>query len=139
MVESALEQLKRLNEEQERIERERRELAARARDEVLERVRAELAELNKLGFNFRVVEASEAVAQGGAVEPGARRGTRRTGIREQVLGVIREAGPDGLRSKDIRARLGISDKQGSQAVSNALSALKRANQISIQNGALVAA
>lgn len=47
------------------------------------------------------------------------------GIRNQVLDLIRKAGPDGINAKDIAVALQRDDKAGNQAVANALMALKK--------------
>lgn len=56
-------------------------------------------------------------------------GSRRSGVRESVLEAVRKT--PGMSPSEIRKALGVieGDKSGSQSVSNALSALKKAGQI----------
>jgi hypothetical protein len=49
---------------------------------------------------------------------------RRSGIRDRVLETI-HAHPEGMTAAQVRAAIGLTDKAGSQSVSNALSALKK--------------
>lgn len=62
--------------------------------------------------------------------PRARRGSKR----EQLLELIRQD-PEGLARKDIIERMGLKgDKSGEMSVSNALTALTKANQVRRENG-----
>jgi hypothetical protein len=59
---------------------------------------------------------------------GARRGTRRGSKREELMKVIREGG--GLTRGQILEKMGLKgDKAGEMSVSNALTALTKANQV----------
>ena len=69
-------------------------------------------------------------AMGGRAAPRARRGSKR----EQLLQLIRGSG-GGLARKDILAQMGLKgDKSGEMSVSNALTALTKANQIARRDG-----
>lgn len=127
---SALDRIKALDEERAKLLDEAKATALTAAQEAI-------ADLNALGFNYQLVQSGQA--------PRATRtpstGNRRSGIRENVLSAVLEAGPDGLTPAQIREKLGIdnADKSGSQSVANALSNLKKAGKIGDQNGAYIAA
>jgi len=120
------------------LDAERARLLDEAKATALANAEQAVAELNELGFDYRLVQGSTPSA------PRPIRATpagRRSGIRESVLEAIQNAGPDGIAPSGIRQKLGIADddKSGAQSVSNALSALKKASKISDKNGAYVAA
>jgi hypothetical protein len=131
-------ELRRLDEEEARIKDQRAKLQDQAKAQALAAAEAAIADLNALGFNYRLVDVTKSVSTS---RPVARKstGTRRTGIREEVLAAVAKAGPDGIAPAAIRAKLGIEGKAGAQSVANALSALKKANHITDKNGAYVAA
>lgn len=130
MAKSPLERIK-------EIDAERAKLLDEAKATALANATSAVEELNALGFNYRLV-------QDGATATRAPRqastGTRRSGIRDDVLATITDAGDDGASPADIRAKLGIpnEDKSGAQSVANALSALKKAGKISDKDGAYYA-
>lgn len=119
------------------LDAERAKLLEEAKATALANAEQAVAELNELGFNYRLVQGSVSAPK--APKPSA--SGRRSGIRESVLEAIQNAGPDGIAPAGIRQKLGIADddKSGAQSVANALSALKKANKISDNNGAYVAA
>jgi hypothetical protein len=127
-------EIKKLDDEIARINAAREKLKETVKAEALANVETALKELNALGFNYRLVEGGRATAPRATAT-----GTRRAGIRDDVLAAVSNAGPDGIKPADIRAKLGIDGKSGSQSVANALSALKKANKIADKNGAYVAA
>lgn len=113
---SAIEEIKKL-------EAKKRELLEQAKAEALEQAEEAITTLNALGFPYKLT--------GGPKQP---RGTRRSGIRDAVLEAI-EAHPNGINRADLLVGLGVKgDKKGEQSVSNALSALKKAEQISGEDG-----
>lgn len=67
----------------------------------------------------------------GTRSPGPGRGApqgRRSGIRDRVLQAI-QSSPTEMRAAHLRSTLGLTEKPGSQSVSNALSALKKDGKI----------
>ena len=80
-----------------------------------------------------IAEIDAFLKQMGGAEPRAPRTPsatgRRSGIRDDVLKVITDKGT--ATTADVRSALGIADgdKSGSQSVSNALSALKKAGKL----------
>lgn len=116
MYMSILDQIKELEEQKNR-------LLEQARKEAVEKAEVAIAELNALGFNYRLV--------GG---PSASSGKRRAGVRQQVLKSVQDS-PRGLSRADVLEKLGAKgDKSAEQSVSNALAALKKNKSISATNG-----
>lgn len=129
MANKVLDQLRKLDEQREA-------LLSEAKNTALANAQAAIAELNELGFNYRLQEGGSAPRA-----PRQQSGTRRSGIRDEVLHFVSHAGPDGVKPAALRETLGIADtdKSGKQSVANALSALKRAGKIVDKDGAYVAA
>lgn len=134
-VRNVKDELRKLDEEEARIKAQRDKLREQAKEEALAAINAAIEELNALGYNYRLTEAQ------GATRSASRASTigRRSGVREQVLQTVSAAGPDGIDSAAVREQLGMTDKADSQAVSNALSALKRQSKISLNGGVYTAA
>lgn len=113
----------RLNAEREQIFNQQRELEQK------------LAEINR---EFQAVDAYEAAKTGKAISRqggGQRRPrqARRSSRREALLEVIR--GAAGLSRGEILERMGLKgDKAGEMSVSNALTALTKANQVQREGG-----
>lgn len=129
MANKVLDQLRKLDEQREA-------LLSEAKTTALANAQAAIAELNELGFNYRLTEGGTAPRV-----PRQQSSGRRSGIRDDVLQAVVNAGADGISPADVRKALGISDgdKSGAQSVANALSALKRAGKITDKNGSYVAA
>jgi hypothetical protein len=130
MANKVLDQLRKLDEQ-------RQALLDEAKNSALANAQAAIAELNELGFNYRLTEGGGATRAPRAQSSGG----RRSGIRDDVLTAITNAGADGIKPADIRKAVGVQDgdKQGAQSVSNAISALKRGSKISEKGGSYVAA
>lgn len=100
-----------------------------------------LAAINR---ELSAIDAYEAAKSGKAATPrqaAARRGSpraRRGSKREQLLEVIRAG--NGLSRGEILEKMGLKgDKAGEMSVSNALTALTKANQVARREGKYVAA
>lgn len=116
---SILDQLKKLDEQ-------RAALLEGAKNEALDLVNKGIAALNELGFNYHLVQR-----EGNAP---ARAGARRTGIRDEVLGLVK-ANP-GINRSALIAEMNIKgDKSAEQSLSNALAALKKAGTVTADGGA----
>ncbi|MBV9862783.1 MAG: hypothetical protein JO267_11635 [Alphaproteobacteria bacterium] len=94
--------------------------------------------LKAVNNELRAIEAYEKTKAGkGAAQPRQQRrgqGGRRGGKREQLVKLVGE-NPDGLTRREIIEKMGLKgDKSGEMSVSNALSALTKANQFSRENG-----
>lgn len=116
------------------LDAEKKKLLEEAKATALANAQQAIADLNELGYNYRLVEGSESRSSSTRQASG-----RRSGIRNDVLRVVSNAGPDGITPASIREKLGVEGKSGAQSVANALSALKRTNKIADKNGAYVAA
>jgi hypothetical protein len=129
---TVLEQIRALDEQKAR-------LLESAKQEALQQASQAIELLNQLGFAYHLVEG-----EGSEVNTDVRRveakpptraatGTRRTGIRDQVLSLIKDS--DGVARADIIETLGgRGNKSLEQSVSNALSALKKAGSVDAVNG-----
>lgn len=113
---SALEEIKKLD-------AKKKELLEKAKAEALAVAQDAIATLNELGFPYKLT--------GG---PKPSRTTRRSGIRQTVLDEITNH-PDGITRAELIDQLSIKgDKSAEQSVSNALAALKKAEQIVAEDG-----
>lgn len=105
------------------LEEQKRKLLAEAKKEALDTARKALAELNQLGFNYKLVQGDAPNVSG----------TRRSGIRNDVLDYIQKN--NGVDRAHILTGMNVrGDKKGEQSVSNSLSALKKAGKITTDNG-----
>lgn len=97
----------------------------------------QLDEVNDMLAKFDVFEGKAAQPRQGPARRGQLR-ARRGSKREQLLEVIRTG--DGLSRGEILEKMGLKgDKAGEMSVSNALTALTKANQITRRDGKYVAA
>ena len=119
---TVLEQIKKLDEQ-------KAALLSQAKQEALEAATKAIASLNELGFNYRLVQG-----EGSATVSRAATGTRRTGIREQVLAIIEETADGVSRSQLLEMMDAKGDKKAEQSISNALAALKKAGTVSADGG-----
>jgi hypothetical protein len=110
------------------LDNERAKLLDDAKTAALANAEAAIAELNELGFTYRLTQDGKAPRVAKVTG-----GTRRTGIREEVLAHI-SANADGITSTDLLAKMDANDKAAKQAVANALSALKKDGKISGERG-----
>jgi hypothetical protein len=123
------------------IARERERLHAE-REAIFNQQHELQTKLDAINREFAAIEAYEAAKTGKAVrQPGVRGPQRaRAGSkREQILDMIKQH-PDGLARKDILDRMGLKgDKAGESSISNSLTALTKANQVSRRDGRYIAA
>lgn len=122
---TALERIKQLD-----IERSK--LMDEAKATALASAETAIAELNALGFDYRLVQGTSTAP---TRTPRGPSGLRRGGVREQVLEAIKMASPDGIGRADLLAKLDAKgDTKAEQSISNALSALKKAGTVDVTNG-----
>jgi hypothetical protein len=124
--------------ERERLHAEREQIFNQQHE-----LKGKLAEINR---ELGAIDAYEAAktgkvpaptrqARGGRARPQARRGSKR----EALLQLIKD-NPSGLVRGEILERMGLKgDKSGEMSVSNALTALTKANQITRRDGRYIAA
>lgn len=91
-----------------------------------------------LDKELAAIEAYESVKSGRTATSSSSGGTRRTGIRDQILAVVKAA-PDGISAGDVLKQMDATSDQDKTAVRNALSALKKNNSIGLANGVYSAA
>lgn len=123
MVEQTFEQF--LKKERERL--------TKARDGALAK-RADVdANIAAIDAEFVAIDAYEAAKQG--LAPGVRkRGKRRTGVRDEVLAVVKKH-PHGItRGELLRAMGAKGNKSEEQSISNALAALKKMSKVEAKDG-----
>ncbi len=119
------------------IARERERLSAE-REQVFNQQRELDQKLDAINREFAAIDAYEAAKTGKAARPARRvaprSGVRRGSKREELLRVIRE-NPAGLKRGEILERMGLKgNKAGEMSVSNALTALAKAGQVSRDEG-----
>lgn len=107
------------------LEAQKQKLLKEAKQSAIKKAQAAIAELKELGFSYSLTEGEATRATGG---------TRRTGIRNDVLDIIKKT-PNGINRADILATMDAKgDKSAEQSVSNALSALKKQNAVTGKDG-----
>lgn len=115
---STLEEIRKLDEQRQR-------LVEKARMDALKRAQDAIAELNELGFAYKIAGGPKA------------ENTRRPGIRQAVLDIITDS-PHGItRAKILEQLAEKGDKSAAQSVSNALAALKKQKKI-VADGSIYA-
>ncbi len=93
-------------------------------------------QLDELEREFGAITAYEQ-ARNGAAAP-ARGNKRRTGVRQNVLDVVKKH-PKGISRADILQEMNAKgDKRAEQSVSNALSNLKKQNSLKLEEGSYIA-
>lgn len=114
-----------------------RERLNKAREEIYNQQHDLEQKLRAVQSELAAIEAYEAVKSGKTVPtvttktPSRTPGGRRSGVREEVLALIKSA-PAGLTRAEMLKMKNIVEKEnksGAQSVSNALSALKKAAQL----------
>ena len=127
---SVMDQLKKLNEQRE-------QLLEGAKKEALDAIHAAIETLRELGFHYRVVEGEGTSV--GNFTPSRKTGSRRTGIRQDVLKAVKGAKDGVSRSTLLEAMGAKGDKSAEQSISNALAALKKAGSLTADDGVYKAA
>lgn len=108
-----------------KLDEQKNKLLEQARREALAKAESAVAELNALGFKYRLV---------GGATTSTTTGKRRSGIRTDILNIIKKH-PNGIARADIINELDAKgDKAAEQSVSNALSALKKQGQVTNEDG-----
>lgn len=116
------------------LEDQKKALVQKARDEQVAKANDAIAKLREMGFNYRLAEMDTAPR---VYNPRPSTGTRRTGIRDQVLQVVKSS-PKGISRADVITKLNAKgDKSAEQSISNALAALKKAGTLSLHGGVYI--
>ncbi len=117
-----------------------RERLHREREEVFNQQHALEEKLAGINREFAAIDAYEAAKTGKAVGSarqarGPRRQQGRRGSKREALMEVIRANASGLSRGEILERMGLKgDKSGEMSVSNALTALTKANQIARREG-----
>lgn len=109
------------------LEDQKKQLQQKAKDDQLKKANAAIEELKKLGYSYRLVENN-------AARPSS--SGRRTGIREQVLAVVK--GANGITAADVLTKMNAGDEAEKTSIRNALAALKRTNKVVLKDGSYTA-
>jgi len=120
-----------------------RDRLSKAREEAINHKRQADEEIARIDREFRAIEAYQAAKRGESSGRAARTrrapSGRRVGRRDEIVGLIGE-NPAGMTRGEIIERMGLKgDKSGEMSVSNALSALSKANKIARREGKYVSA
>ena len=114
------------------LEAKKQELMTKAKTEALTMAEKAVADLNSLGFHYRLVEGNQPPAPR-TREATTTRGPRRGGVAEQVLDHIKKS-ESGLSRAQLLSAMGAEDKSAQQSISNALSNLKKKGELTAANG-----
>lgn len=124
---SAIEELKKLEQQRAKLDEQHAKLAGEVKKELLSKAEAAVKELNDQGYNYRLVTGDS------STKATRTTGTRRSGVRDSVLAEIKKH-PNGISRADLLAAMGATDEKAQQSVSNAVAALKKADQIISESG-----
>ena len=118
-----------------------RERLSKERETIFAQQQALAEQLAALSRELSAIDAYEAAKQGKAAsQPRQRRAPqgRRGSKRNALLGIIK-SNPGGLTRGEILEKMGLKgDKSGAMSVSNALTALSKANQVVRRDGKYIA-
>ncbi|HUF55390.1 MAG TPA: hypothetical protein VMM55_02395 [Thermohalobaculum sp.] len=115
--------------------RKEREGLSRRRNELIDQRKDLDRQIQEIEREFAAVEAYERAKKGGGATPVASGSRRRTGIRQNVLEVIKR-NKGGIKRADILDKMSVKgDKRAEQSISNALSNLKKQGHITLEDGA----
>ncbi len=124
------------------LEAQKRKLLTKAKAECLKKIAPVLLELKELGFEFKLVEKSSVIEAPTkkTKSPKGNKPTkkRRSGFPEKVLKTI-AATEKGLARKQIDSAHKVASQSDKRAISNALTALKRNNFVTLNGGVYRAA
>lgn len=108
------------------LEKQKKVQLQKAKDAAIDKVMKAINELNALGYSYFL----------GNEDTAASTRSRRSGVRDDVLKTVK-ANP-GTKPAEIAEQLGLTDRKGKQSIANALSALKKAGQVTAENRAYTA-
>ena len=115
---SVLDQIRKLDEQ-------KAKLLGDAKAEALSKAEEAISALAELGFNYRLVKADGTAAASSG---------RRTGVRDDVLAVVKAHASGIARADVLESMSARGDKKAEQSVSNALANLKKAEKITLADG-----
>lgn len=127
MAANYIEQILELEAQQKNLEDQKKKILAQAKTQALQAAEKAVADLNNLGYNYKLVEAGTATRTAPATR------TRKSGIADEVHAIIKAA-QDGLTRSGVLGALNAMDAKAQQSISNALSNLKKKGQLTAENG-----
>lgn len=113
------------------LEAQKQALMIKAKAEALSTAEKAIADLNNLGFNYRLVEGGTGGTRIATASTITR--TRKAGVADEVLAVIKAA-PKGLPRAGVLEQMQAHDTKAQQSISNALSNLKKAGKLVAKDG-----
>lgn len=117
------------------LDAKKQELLTRAKTEALKAAEKAVAELNELGFNYRLVEAGGTTR---AANTDTGTDARRSGVSKELLELLKKSST-GLNRAAILEQMNAKDKAHQNTISTALSNLKKAGKITAADGVYKAA
>lgn len=139
MATSYVDQLLELQAEEQAIKDKREKLISAAKTEALAAAERAVADLNNLGFHYRLVE-TETVQRSTRVpeqDTIRTRSPRKGGVSEQVLEVIKAA-PSGLPRAGVLTAMNASDDKTITSITNALANAKKKGLLVAKDGVYTA-
>ena len=112
------------------LEAQKQALLTRGKAEALAMAEKAIADLNNLGFSYKLVEGADLSRK---VANTTVTRTRKGGVADEVLATIKAAA-DGLSRSGVLAALNAMDTKAQQSISNALSNLKKKGQLIAEGG-----
>lgn len=130
-----VEKLLALQAEEEAIKTKRNEFIAAAKTEALDAAERAVADLNNLGYHYRLVETEtvQRPTRAPQQDTSRTRSPRKGGISKQVLAVIKAA-PGGLPRAGVLAAMNAEDDKAQQSISNALANAKKKGLLIAKDG-----
>lgn len=102
------------------LEAQKQKLLDTAKRDLLKQAEKAIADLNNLGFNYRLVE--------GAAPATRTTGGRRSTVSQDVYNTIKNA-PEGMTRAGVLEAMSAEDDKAKQSVSNALANLKKKGKL----------
>lgn len=111
------------------LEDQKNQIKQKAKDAALKKANDAIAELRAMGYSYRLAELDGDRSVGNG-----RTATRRTGIRDEILSIVKGA-PTGISRADVLTKLNAKgNKSAEQSASNALAALKKSGAVTLADG-----
>lgn len=115
------------------LEAKKQALMEQAKTEALKAAEKAVADLNNLGFAYRLIETVNQPRRTVSTPSEGGTRTRRSGVADEVLELIK-ASPAGLSRGAIIDQMHATDKSAQQSISNALMNLKKKGQLAAKDG-----
>jgi len=107
-----------------KLDEQRAQLIAGAKEEALKKAQDAIKDLNELGYNYSLTQDGAAITTG----------SRRSGIRAEVMATLKKH-PNGISRADLLEAMNAKgDKRAEQSISNALSNAKKQGKITLADG-----